>query len=595
MKRIIIGVVFAGLLAWAGAAAGYGGSRHEKARYYYLEGVRHASEGRDAEAYEYYKRAYSIDPDYSEAGHALGMYRITMDADTMRTPAETSRTLQMMRPFVDAYPYDYEGAITYGYIATRIDSLQEAVRVFERTDSLMPERTTTLIHLADAYTAQGDLKKAIAAYDKYERIEGKTPQLTPKKVSYYLSMGDTVSAIAECTSLIESNPRRPEFYILKGNLFEVLSMNDSTEHYYLKAESVSPGSGDAKIRLAEFYRQQGDSAKYDTKTYEALLSEDFGLEEKTQVLAQYLQTLLRDKSNTQRGDYLFSVLENQYPHEPEVLDLDARYSAAKGEFGRAIEKIGYAIDLSPTNATYRGQKMSYQISNGESRGAIETYDEAIKHVEDTGGILKSLCATAAMIEDDYDTTIRIYSEIIRDMAPGVDALQPLEMKWLPTDIHIEELERMSSLYCSIGDAENMAGDTEKAYVAYENALMIDPENAMALNNYAYQLSEHGGDLEKAEEMSRRCLEIAGEENPTYLDTYAWVLYKTGNVDKAVEYQRKAIDKSVEDDSEVDELYLHYGLILSALDQKEEALNAWKRGLELNPENEEIKILINDKK
>lgn len=108
------------------------------------------------------------------------------------------------------------------------------------------------------------------------------------------------------------------------------------------------------MALANFYKNIGDSVAFDNKMYEALLSEDFIQEEKIAILEEYLQSLLNDKSDTGRVYHLFSVLMEQYPHEPAVLDLAARYSGAKGDYKDAEEQIGYAIDLDPANVAYWG-------------------------------------------------------------------------------------------------------------------------------------------------------------------------------------------------------------------------------------------------
>ena len=49
---------------------------------------------------------------------------------------------------------------------------------------------------------------------------------------------------------------------------------------------------------------------------------------------------------------------------------------------------------------------------------------------------------------------------------------------------------------------------------------------MVLNNYAYFLSLEGRELEKALTMSSRAIALT-DNNPTYLDTHAWVLFKLG--------------------------------------------------------------------
>ena len=59
--------------------------------------------------------------------------------------------------------------------------------------------------------------------------------------------------------------------------------------------------------------------------------------------------------------------------------------------------------------------------------------------------------------------------------------------------------------------------------AYDSCLQWKDDNVMALNNYAYYLSEQGKDLHKAESMSYKTIK-AEPNNGTYLDTYAWILF-----------------------------------------------------------------------
>ncbi len=568
--------------------------QRDKARYYYLEGLRHQVEGRHAEAYEHFKYAHNIDPSYPESAYTYGQLRLMGFVDTLRTNAELMRSLSLMRSYVDSYPEDYDEVIYYAYIAARLDSLQEAIRVYERTDSLLPERTGTLLHLSDAYFEAHEDEKGLAALNRYEKIEGKSPNLTLKKISYFISQGDTTKALNEASSLVESNPREPAYLLLKGNLFNLTQKKDSVLTYFKKAEEVAPGNGGAKLALADYYLEQGDSAAYDTKTYEALLAEDFGLEEKSALLSEYLQKLIYDKSNTKRGDYLFSVLENQYPFEPEVLDLAARYSAAKGDYGKAIEKISYAIDLDLDNDVYWGQKMSYLISDDRWKEAIAAYDEAIKHVEPGVG-LRMLCASAAQIGEDYDLAIKMYGELINQLAPSVKPLGKLEMADIPKQISLDGLEQLSNLYTTIGDCSYNSDKIDQAFQSYENALLLDPENSLALNNYAYFMVEKGGDVDKAAELSKKSLTGENEDNPTYLDTYAWILYKQGKYEEAAEYQKRAIDNCEGTRAESSELWDHYGDILSAIGDRKAAVDAWKRALELTDNKKTITKKINENK
>ena len=99
---------------------------------------------------------------------------------------------------------------------------------------------------------------------------------------------------------------------------------DSVLSAYKQAETLAPDNGAVKMSLANYYREIGDSIMLDNMMYDALLSEDFGIEEKISILGDYLQKLIDEKGEKSRGDYLFSVLMQQYPHEPSLLDISAR-------------------------------------------------------------------------------------------------------------------------------------------------------------------------------------------------------------------------------------------------------------------------------
>lgn len=599
MKRNLkfISLLFAAVLIAATAiAANTPDSRsdlspeRQKARYYYLEGLRRQMADEPAAAYEYYKRASEIDPSYTEAASAFGTQRLAAELDTLQTRTELARSLALMRPFVDKYPDEYNEALYYAYVAARIDSVKEAIRVFERTAQRRPDLSSTLVHLSEAYMADGDIDKAIDALSKYETIEGHNPQITIKKISYHLARRDTVGALGEATSLVDYNPSEPAYRILKGNLFEMANLPDSTLFYYEEAEHLNPDYGAAKIALANYYRQQGDSVRYDSKTYEALLSEDFDLGQKLMMLEEYLQKLLNDKQSTSRGDHLFSVLSEQYPHEPDVLDLAASYSAAKGDFKDACEQIGYAIDLAPSEEKYRGQLMTYQMADDRAVDAIKTYQDLAKHMTPSRN-LTILYASAAQMADDFNIAIDAYRKILKDIAPTLPLDKVLTTQNIPASIQYDDLQRLSQIYTSIGDCYYGQKNLTDAFKAYDNALTLHPDNTLALNNYAYFLSENGGDLDRAAEMSLRSLDGENSSNATYLDTYAWILHKKGANEEARKYQASAVEEAAKEGNEHAELYEHYGDILAALGEKSEALDAYAKALALEPDNNDIQQKI----
>lgn len=96
------------------------------------------------------------------------------------------------------------------------------------------------------------------------------------------------------------------------------------------------------------------------------------------------------------------------------------------------------------------------------------------------------------------------------------------------------------------DLLQRAGARQKElYDTYERVIALAPRNLMVLNNYAYLLATHGGDLRKAEQLSQ--ITIHDEpNNPVYLDTYGWIMHLQGQEQLAQFYLNKALWNATDD-------------------------------------------------
>lgn len=87
--------------------------------------------------------------------------------------------------------------------------------------------------------------------------------------------------------------------------------------------------------------------------------------------------------------------------------------------------------------------------------------------------------------------------------------------------------------------EQTGAKTKTLYAMYDRILALDPYNLMVLNNYAYLMATHKGDLKEAERMS--AITIREEpSNPVFLDTYGWIMHLKGQDDLAKFYLNKAL-------------------------------------------------------
>ena len=109
------------------------------------------------------------------------------------------------------------------------------------------------------------------------------------------------------------------------------------------------------------------------------------------------------------------------------------------------------------------------------------------------------------------------------------------------------------------------------------ALKINPGHVYVLNNYAYYLCLDGKNLKKAFEMSRRTIE-AEPDNPTYLDTYGWILFLMGRADEAKPHFKHAM---LYGGKESVVILDHYAEVLFALGEYERAMVYWNQALRKN--------------
>ena len=90
-------------------------------------------------------------------------------------------------------------------------------------------------------------------------------------------------------------------------------------------------------------------------------------------------------------------------------------------------------------------------------------------------------------------------------------------------------------------------------------------------------------------MSRQTISVENP-NPTYLDTYAWILYKRGKYRDAAKIMAGIFNKEKPEDAEY---YEHYGFILKGLNNCNEAVIYWEKALLMDNTKDNLKMEISN--
>lgn len=581
---------------------GPGRADRAKARHYYLSAVKQEVAGNNAESAELYRKAYEADSTYAEAALQYGLRRLGMPQEAFLSDAEKAKSRRITQKFLDLYPGDFFPNILYANVMETSMEMDEAINVIERLHKADPGNTDILQMLSNLYLDNGESEKAIETLDAYARIEGEDPEYFIRKTGIRAAMGDTIGSINEAKKWIEKTPADPSSVAFLAQVQNIFGMKEEALESFRKAESMmEPNTGgNIKLQMANYYNSLGDSVNFDNKTYEALLCEDLDFDTKKDVLAYYLQGIIDENGDRARGDKLFGVLLNQYPHEPELLSLASRYSASKKDYQKALEEIDYALDLDHTNNDYWDTALYLCMMADDYDRGDEYFEKVKKYIDQPAVSTYSLAGGMALMKDKPERALEIYKEEMEQYFPGQNIDGEMNMEALRSNLKADDVNTLAILYQEIGDAWYKLDDKEKAFKNYENSLKLNPNSALTLNNYAYYLTKAGKgfseeELEKADEMSKRVMTLSPDQ-PTYIDTRAWVLFCKGEYKEAKEMQLKALellgeDADVKDNSE---FFEHLGDILFMNKEPEEAVENWKKALEGEPDKDVLRRKVQQK-
>lgn len=541
-----------------------------KADYLFMEAQRQNALGNNDAYYELLNRSYELDSSSSDVGFLLGYYKLMV-------AGEDSVTFQsgynMLRRHFEEDPGDIYASFMYGNLNTRMGNHAEALRVWTRVDSLYPDKSEVSVKLAEALsqsTDTADLRHAIAVLDRVERAEGKMIPLATRKIRNYYALGDTAAILGEVHSLMDSSPGSSDYHIFAGDIFSILQDGDSAIYYYDRACELDSTNGPAYYARANYYKETGDSAAYDREVFKALQVGSLDLDSKLQLLTGYIRELYSDSTQHARIEDLFKGLLEQHPHEPDIRDLYCSYLIAIEDYGGAAEQARFVLDADPSSEDRWRAMMSLYIQAEDYPRAISAGEDALRY-HPNSAMINLLSASCYMTEKEY-----------------LPAMEKLEAALAVADT--TDSEMMSSIYSTFGDVCYARHQADSAYAYYDKALDLNPGNLLTLNNYAYYLAEEGRDLDRAETMSAVTIK-ENPENGTALDTYAWILFKKKDYERAREYIDEAI---ANEEHPTAELWEHAGDIYFMCGSPDEALDFWKKALALDPSSEMLQRKVRHK-
>ncbi len=196
---------------------------------------------------------------------------------------------------------------------------------------------------------------------------------------------------------------------------------------------------------------------------------------------------------------------------------------------------------------------------------VQLYAElllSVRNYKDALGVLDGADKAAVRLEQLPLLRMRALVGLDR-MNDAADVLQ----RWLAST----DADRKADVWYSAASVYSLAHKSTECTRALEEALKLAPAHTSANNDLGYQLADQGVRLDRAEKMVTVAL-LRNPDEPAYIDSMAWVLYKKGNFEQA----RKLLAEVLVRETDLDPVILdHYGDVLYRLGERDKALEQWK--------------------
>lgn len=538
--------------------------QQRKYDYFFLEAARLKIQKDYAGAFNLLQHCLTINPNASSALYELAQYHIFLK----QVPQGQAALEKAVKNDPDNYWYSQGLANLY----QQQSETEKAATLLESMALRFPDKLDPLYALLEIYNQAEEYDKVITVLNRLEDKMGKNEQLSMEKFRIYLQMKDNKNAFSEIESLVAEYPMDTRYQVVLGDVYLQNGKKDEAYAMYQKVLAEEPDNAMALYSLASYYEATGQKELYQQQLDTLLLNKKVPSDTKMNVMRQVVIQNEQEGKDSIQVINLFNRILEQDPDDAQLPMLYAQYLLSKGMNQESLPVLRRVLEIEPTNTAARMMLLGEAVRKEDYADVINLCEAGVE-------------ANPEMLEFYY------YLAFAYNQAERTDDVIDICQRALTHISDNSKKEVVSDFYSILGDAYHTKDLNEKAYAAYDSALVYNPSNIPALNNYAYYLSVERRDLDKAEEMSYKTVK-AEPDNATYLDTYAWILFEKGNYAEA----RLYIDNAIKSDKEKSDVILeHCGDIYYMTGDVDGALKFWKEALERGSQSKTLKQKIQKKK
>lgn len=481
-----------------------------------------------------------------------------------------------------------------GLMAQERDSSDDALRYFNRSLAEDPSNESLAIDLARRYWSLLQTNRAIEVMRQTTTRAGSSSESRAFLGTLYLQAHRYPEATTAFRSAVDADPENLPAYQALVPLLSKEKRWDEARKLLDRAFEQKSSEASFWVDLSSLYGllEKGNARTQSVARQKGLKCAQRAeqLKPADPVLLQRMGDRFLALGESQHAETIFRDLRSRYPNSPAPTAKLAEIYLREGKIKEAKEQLEALRRNNPADPIPYYYLGLVAMDEREFSKATAHFDRAIflnpewesAYLELAAAQLSQKLEAAALTALDQART-RFGSSYRGEFLSAMAYARKKD--WAQSDAHFQAAEKAAQsrrqlesldhrFYYQWGSMLETAGRHEESERMIRRSLAIKPDFDEALNHLAYTWVEQGIHLTEARKMIDQALK-ADPENPAYLDSMAWVLFKLGKPMEALPFIERASKGMPEPDATVED---HLGDILNAVGRTAEARDAWKRSL-----------------
>ena len=403
--------------------------------------------------------------------------------------------------------------------------------------------------------------------------------------TFMLDKGEVTKALSELQAVVTHSPDNPVAQYNLGRAHAARGEWEQARQRFQKAIDLRPDYVLARLALAQLQVTRGD---FDAalKSSQAVLAIDRN-NGNARLIAS--AALMGQKKFTDSREVLDGMLKAN-PSSPDVLFQLGVVNLAENKYKEAEDSFRRSYELNPANSRGLMGMVETEMAQNHPDQAMQLLQTESAKVPNRMDLLLALGNTAVRA-GKFDAAVGYFEKVAAAMQKGSKAQGDLYLRIGETyrrkgDLtsSIVALQKAREILpdngvvlSTLALVLDAAGRWAEAKQVYEVVIKLDPTNGVALNNLAFLLSEHGGDLDDALTKAQRAKQLLPNLSEVS-DTLGWIYLKKNLTDNAIDIFKDLVTKVPAQAV----FRYHLGMAYSQKGDKTRALKELQDALKYNP-------------